>query len=145
MDEEQKTAMSIADVMTRDPATLDVMSTAADAALVMAERGIGDVIVRDAEQVCGIVTDRDIVVRAVAENRNPVTVTLGEICSRTMATLSPDDSVDDAITLMTERALRRVPVVVDGEAVGIVSLGDLAVDRDRQSVLGQISSAPPNT
>src|SRR4051794_37395394 len=137
--------MSIADVMPRAPAPLDVMSTAADAALVMAERGIGDVIVRDAEQVCGIVTDRDIVVRAVAENRNPLSVTLGEICSRTMATLSPDDSVDDAIRLMSERALRRVPVVVDGEAVGIVSLGDLAVDRDQQSVLGQISSAPPNT
>jgi len=145
MDEEENAAMSIADVMTRDPATLNVMSTAADAALVMAERGIGDVIVRDAEQVCGIVTDRDIVVRAVAENRNPVTVTLGEICSRTIATLSPDDSVDDAIKLMSELALRRVPVVVDGEAVGIVSLGDLAVERDRQSVLGQISSAPPNT
>jgi CBS domain-containing protein len=145
VDDEEDARMSIADVMTRDPMTLDVMNTAADAALVMAERDIGDVIVCDGDQVCGIVTDRDIVVRAVAHNRNPVTVTLGEICSRTMVTLSPDDSADDAVRLMSERALRRLPVVADGRAVGIVSLGDLAVERDRESVLGQISAAPPNT
>jgi CBS domain-containing protein len=137
--------MNVAELMTKDPMTLDVMNTAAEAALAMAERDIGDVIVRDGDQVCGIVTDRDIVVRAVAQNRNPVTVTLGEICSRTMVTLSPDDSVDEAIRLMSERALRRLPVVAEGRAVGIVSLGDLAVERDRQSVLGEISAAPPNT
>jgi CBS domain-containing protein len=137
--------MKISDLMTSDPATLDVMNTAAEAATVMAERDVGDVIVSDGEQVCGIVTDRDIVVRAVAENRNPVAVPLGEICSRSVVTLSPDDSVDDAVRMMSEQALRRLPVVVDGRAVGIVSLGDLAVERDRESALGHISAAPPNT
>jgi CBS domain-containing protein len=137
--------MKISDLMTSEPATLDVMNTAAEAATVMAERDVGDVIVRDGEQVCGIVTDRDIVVRAVAENRNPVTVPLGDICSRSVVTLSPDDSVDDAVRVMSEQALRRLPVVVDGRAVGIVSLGDLAVERDRDSALGRISAAPPNT
>src|SRR5262245_47862566 len=136
--------MNISDLMTADPATLDVMNTAAEAALVMAERDVGDVIVRDGEQVCGIVTDRDIVVRAVAENRNPVTVPLGEICSRSVVSLSPNDSVDDAVRVMSEQALRRLPVVIDGRAVGIVSLGDLAVERDRESALGRISAAPPN-
>jgi CBS domain-containing protein len=137
--------MSISDVMTKDPAMLEVMNTAADAATMMAERDIGDIIVRDGDKVCGIVTDRDIVVRAVAENRNPTTVTLGEICSRDVATLSPGDSIDDAVKLMSERALRRLPVVEKGRAVGIVSIGDLAMERDRDSALGQISAAPPNT
>jgi CBS domain-containing protein len=137
--------MSISDVMTKDPATLDVMSTAADAALMMRERGIGDVLVTDGEQLRGIITDRDIVVRAVAENRNPVTVTVGEICSTDMTTLSPNDSISDAVKLMSDRALRRLPVVDDGHPVGIVSLGDLAVEQDRESALGQISAAPPTT
>jgi CBS domain-containing protein len=135
--------MSISDVMTKDPATLDVMSTAADAALMMRERGIGDVLVTDGEQLRGIITDRDIVVRAVAENRNPVTVTVGEICSTDMTTLSPNDSISDAVKLMSDRALRRLPIVEDGHPVGIVSLGDLAVEQDRESALGQISAAPP--
>ena len=137
--------MSISDVMTKDPATLDVMSTAADAALMMRERDIGDVLVTDGEQLCGIVTDRDIVVRAVAENRNPIAVTVGEICSRDVTTLSPNDSVSDAVKLMSDRALRRLPVVDDGRPVGIVSLGDLAIKEDRESALGQISAAPPTT
>ena len=137
--------MNISDVMTRDPATLDVMSTAADAALMMRERGIGDVLVTDGDQLRGIVTDRDIVVRAVAENRNPVGVTVGEICSDDVTTLTPNDSVSDAVKLMSARALRRLPVVEDGRPVGIVSLGDLAVEQDRESALGQISAAPPTT
>jgi CBS domain-containing protein len=137
--------MNVSDVMTKDPAVLDVMDTAADAATMMRERDIGDVIVRDGDQVGGIVTDRDIVVRAVAENRNPTTVTLGEICSRDVTTLSPDDPISDAVKLMSERALRRLPVVKDGRPVGIVSLGDLAIEHDKESVLGQISSAPPNS
>ena len=137
--------MSISDVMTKDPATLDVMSTAADAALMMRERGIGDVLVTDGERLRGIVTDRDIVVRAVAENRNPVTVNVGEICSEDVTTLSPNDSISDAVKLMSDRALRRLPVVEDGRPVGIVSLGDLALEQDRESALGQISAAPPNT
>jgi CBS domain-containing protein len=137
--------MNISDVMTKDPATLDVMSTAADAALMMRERGIGDVLVTDGDQLRGIVTDRDIVVRAVAENRNPVAVTVGEICSDDVTTLTPNDSISDAVKLMSDRALRRLPIVDDGRPVGIVSLGDLAIEQDRESALGQISAAPPTT
>ena len=137
--------MNISDVMTKDPATLDVMNTAADAALMMRERGIGDVLVTDGDKLRGIVTDRDIVVRAVAENRNPVAVTVGEICSDDVTSLTPSDSVSDAVKLMSDRALRRLPIVDDGRPVGIVSLGDLAVEQDRESTLGQISAAPPTT
>jgi CBS domain-containing protein len=137
--------MKIADVMTRDPATVDVKGTARDAATLMRDRDIGDVIVRDGDQVCGIVTDRDVVVRVVAEGRDASTVDIGEFCTRDVITLTPDDSVEDAIKQMSDRAIRRLPVVDnDGRAVGIVSLGDLAVERDRESVLGQISAAPPD-
>ena len=136
---------SISDVMTKDPAMLDVMSTAADAALMMRERGIGDVLVTDGDQLRGIVTDRDIVVRAVAENRNPVAVTVGEICSDDVTSLAPNDSISDAVKLMSDRALRRLPIVDNGRPVGIVSLGDLAVEQDRESALGRISAAPPTT
>jgi CBS domain-containing protein len=135
---------SISDVMTKDPATLDVMSTAADAAMMMRERDIGDVLVTDGDKLRGIVTDRDIVVRAVAENRNPLAVTVGEICSDDVTSLAPNDSISDAVKLMSDRALRRLPIVDDGRPVGIVSLGDLAVEQDRESALGQISAAPPS-
>ena len=137
--------MNISEVMTTNVATLDVKSTAADAANVMKEQDIGDVVVTDGNRIRGIVTDRDIVVRAVAENRNPQDVLLSEIISDDLVTLSPQDSVDDAVRLMAERALRRLPVVEDGKPVGIVTLGDLAVARDPNSALADISEAPPTS
>jgi CBS domain-containing protein len=136
--------MTISDLMTKNPVTLDARSTAADAARLMKSHDIGDVVVVDGETVCGIVTDRDIVTRAVAENKNPLDVTLAEICSTDLTTLSPDDSVEDAVRLMTEHSLRRLPVVENGRPIGIVTLGDLAVEHDSDSALGEISAAPPN-
>ena len=103
-----------------------------------------DVIVLDNGQICGIVTDRDIPIRGVAEGRNISSLTLGDIRSRQLTTLSPTDSIDDAVLLMREKALRRLPVVEGGKPVGIVSLGDLAVTQDPHSALGNISSAPAN-
>lgn len=135
--------MTIAEVMTNNLATLDINSTAADAAKLMKEKNIGDVIVTEGNQLRGIVTDRDIVVRAVAENKNPLDVRLAEIVSDDLVTLSPQDSVDDAVRLMDKHALRRLPVVENGKPVGIVTLGDLAVERDPNSALAGISAAPP--
>jgi CBS domain-containing protein len=82
-------------------------------------------------------------VRAIAEGRD-VTSKLGDIVSSEVVCITPGESPDDAIRLMRERALRRVPVVENGRPVGIVALGDLAGERDPRSVLGEISSAPPN-
>ena len=135
---------SIIEVMTPNPVSLPAASPLQEAARCMKERDIGDVIVLDNGTVCGVVTDRDIVVRAVAENRDPATTKMGDICSRDLATLTPADSVEDAIELMRERAIRRVPIIDNGAPVGIVSIGDLAVDRDPQSALADISSAAPN-
>lgn len=135
---------SIIEVMTPNPVSLPAGSPLQEAARCMKERDIGDVIVLDNGTVCGVVTDRDIVVRAVAENRDPATTKLGDICSRDLVTLTPADSVEDAIELMRERAIRRVPIIENGAPVGIVSIGDLAVERDPQSALADISMANPN-
>jgi CBS domain-containing protein len=105
---------------------------------------IGDVIVIEHNQVCGIVTDRDIVIRAVAEAQDPTTTTLASLCSHALFTVTPTDSIEQAVRLMRTHAIRRVPVVEGGQAVGIVSLGDLAVERDPRSALGEISAAPPD-
>lgn len=136
-------AKTIKDSMTTKPASLPVSATVADAARQMRELDIGDVLVEQEGRLAGILTDRDIVVRAIAEGRD-VTSKLGDIVSSEVVCITPAESADDAIRLMRERALRRVPVVENGRPVGIVSLGDLAGERDPRSVLGEISSAPPN-
>lgn len=135
---------TVREVMTAKPVALQAGTTLAEAAQAMRDHDIGDVVVLKDEAVCGIVTDRDIAVRAVAEGRDPANSILAEICSQRMITISPEEPVDRAITLMRQHAVRRLPVVEDGRPVGIVSLGDLAVERDPESVLGQISAADPN-
>jgi CBS domain-containing protein len=138
-------AMSIQDVMTRNPATLPMDATVTDAARMMRDQAIGDVLVcRDDGTLCGVLTDRDITVRMVAEGLDPDKTDIGSICTGEPITLSQDSTVDDAISTMRTRAIRRIPVVEDEKPIGVVSLGDLAVKRDRESALGQISAAPPN-
>ena len=138
-------ATSIQEVMTPDPVTMDPNSTATDAARAMRDSDTGDVLVVENGNLVGIVTDRDIAVRAVAEGRNPSEIRLGDIASRDIATVSPNDSVDKVAEIMRQRAVRRIPVVEGGKPVGVVSIGDLAVERDPDSALGDISSKPPNT
>lgn len=135
---------SIRDVMTGAPRALDARATVQEAAQAMFDDDIGDVIVCGGDAICGIVTDRDITVRAVAPGKDPSSTKLGDICSKDLATLAPDDTVDDAVRLMRDKAIRRVPVVEDGKPVGIVSIGDLAIDLDRESALADISKAPAN-
>jgi CBS domain-containing protein len=135
----------IHDVMTANPVSLPGTASVHEAARTMRDQDIGDVIVIENQQVCGIVTDRDIVVRAVAEARDPAATTLADICSHALTTVSPEESVERAVQLMREKAIRRLPVVEGGRAVGMVSLGDLALERDPGSALGEISASPPNT
>jgi CBS domain-containing protein len=136
---------NIREVMTTNPTTAAATVTLIEAAQVMRDEDIGDVIVLDDdEQIRGIVTDRDIVVRAIADQRDPTSTKLGDICSRDVTTLSPEDEVGDAVKLMTQRSVRRLLIVEKGRPVGIVSLGDLAVTHDPESGLADISSAPAN-
>jgi CBS domain-containing protein len=135
----------IHDLMTPNPVTLPGTASVHEAARAMRDQDIGDVIVIENQQVCGIVTDRDIVLRAVAEARDPAATRLADICSHALLTVAPTDSIAEAVRLMRTHAVRRLPVVEEGKAVGIVSLGDLAQERDPDSALGEISAAPPNT
>lgn len=134
------------DVMTKNPSTLPYSSTVRQAAEEMRRTAVGAIVVEADGKPCGIVTDRDIVVRCVAGGGNCDEMSLGSICTQELSTLSPRDSVDQAVQLMRNKAIRRIPVVEDGgRVVGIVSLGDLAQNRDPQSVLGGISAAAPNS
>jgi CBS domain-containing protein len=110
----------------------------------MREADIGAVLVEDKGRLAGILTDRDIVVRAVADGRGPDEVRAEEIYTPDPVTLTPDRSLRDAARFMREHDVRRVPVVQDGRPVGIVSLGDLAIELDTDSALADISSEPSN-
>jgi CBS domain-containing protein len=135
---------TIRDVMTKKPVALDHTATVVDAARAMREGNFGTVIVVKNGKVCGVVTDRDIVIRAVAGSHDPRLVTIGEICTEDVMTVGPDEPLAQVIMLMREKAIRRVPVVEDGHPVGVVSLGDLAKKNDEGSTLTEISSAKPN-
>jgi CBS domain-containing protein len=136
----------IREVMTASPQTVDLGATIKDAARLMQHNDIGVVVVVDGatERVAGMLTDRDVTIRAVAEGRDPNTTTVGQVYSSEIATLSPSDNVQDAVRLMRERGVRRLPVVQDGRPVGVVSLGDISVEADPGSVLADISAASPN-
>lgn len=135
---------TIREVMTQSPRTVAHQDTVRVAAEAMRDEDIGNVIVCDSGEVCGIVTDRDIAVRVVATGKDPSKTVVGDICSKDLTTISPDDSVDDAVRLMRDNALRRLPVVERGKPVGVVSIGDLAIDLDSHSALADISAAPGN-
>jgi CBS domain-containing protein len=83
-------------------------------------------------------------VRVVAEGKDPTSTTVSEVATTDLHTLSPDDSIDDAIKLVREHNVRRVPVIEGAEPVGIVSIGDLALERDKDSALADLSGAPAN-
>ena len=134
----------VAEVMTKNPETLPATATVAEAAQIMRDKNIGDVIVLEGDAVCGIVTDRDIVIRGLAEGGD-VQTKLGDICSKDLTTLDVDAKIGDAVKLMEEKAVRRLPVVEDGKPIGIVTLGDLSLVWDRDSALSQVSAAPPTT
>ena len=138
-------AQTVADVMTRDPATIERTESAAEAARWMAVADAGDVIVLDNGRVSGILTDRDIAIRLVAQDKDTSTP-VAEIVSETdVVTVSPDTPVEHAIRLIRNRAVRRLPVVQQGRAVGVLSLGDLAIERDPYSALADVSAAEGNT
>jgi CBS domain-containing protein len=111
----------------------------------MKRRGIGTVLVLTDGKLSGLVTDRDITVRVLAENRDPRTTRIGDICSGEPVVLGPDDDLSEASRLIRDHAVRRIPVLRDGTPVGVVSVGDLALDRDATSALPVVSSAPPNS
>ena len=130
--------------MTKDPITLEPATPIVEAARAMRDSDVGNVLIVQGDSITGVVTDRDITVRAVADGLDPQGTKIEQIVTGEVHTLGPDDEVGDAIRLMKEKAIRRVPVVENGKAVGIVSIGDLAERFDPTSGLADISEAPPN-
>ncbi|MBC9727623.1 CBS domain-containing protein [Streptomyces sp. TRM68367] len=136
----------VRDVMSPGTAAVEPMTTVARAARLMREQDIGDVLVAYDCDLFGVLTDRDIVLRTVAEGRDPSATPVGSVCTHPpVVTLSPADTTDHAVELMRQHAVRRLPVVEHGGCpVGMVSLGDLATTEDPHSALADISKAPPN-
>ena len=135
-------AAMLMEIMTPDPTSCRFDARMTEVARLMRDEEIGDVlVVADDGTLVGIVTDRDLVVHGLAEG-SAADATIDGMFTSGVATLSTRSSVQDAIDLMTANALRRVPIVDGGRAIGIVSLGDLAEDRDPESALGRISAAP---
>jgi CBS domain-containing protein len=137
-------AQSIREIMTADPRTVETGATVAEAARAMRDGDVGSVVVVENGAVAGIVTDRDIAVRVVAEGLDPDATRVSEVATMAPVTLTVDQSVDDAIRLVREQNVRRIIVLQDGRAAGIVSLGDLAIERDTDSALADIASEPAN-
>jgi CBS domain-containing protein len=137
-------AQTINEVMTHDPRTVSSDAPLTDVAKEMDQADTGAIIVAEDGRFRGIVTDRDIVVRAIAAGKDPKSTTAGEIATTGAQTVTPDQSVDDALRIMRENAIRRIPVVQDDRPVGIVSLGDLAVEGSGERILDDISAASPN-
>ena len=136
-------AQTINQVMTRDPITVEPDTPIAQVARKMKDDDTGAILVTEGGKLTGIVTDRDIVVRAIAEGADPDTK-IGDFMTRDPKTVTPDSPVDDAIQIARDDDVRRIPVVQDGRPAGIVSLGDLALERDEDSALADISSASQN-
>ena len=138
----------IRDVMTPNPQTVTERDSVHDAARIMKEQDTGVVPVVDGKKIIGTITDRDIVVRCVADGKNPLDASVKDVMTRSVRKVKEDATINEVITLMSSSEIRRVPVVNSrDEIVGIVSIGDLAADGEKNKVgsaMEQISQAPPN-
>jgi CBS domain-containing protein len=138
-------ARQVRDVMSPEPLTLPLDAPLTEAARLMRDEQIGGVLITQNGMLCGLLTDRDIVVRAVAEGRDLTGTRLAEICSAGIVTVGPDDDTETALRIMLDRAVRRLPVVEDGRPVGIVSIGDLTSDRGEPAALTGSGWMPPRS
>ncbi|MFI9770642.1 CBS domain-containing protein [Streptomyces sp. NPDC052415] len=134
----------VRDVMTAGVVAVRPDASLVEAAQLMRAQDIGDVLVADGQRVVGMLTDRDITVRAVAEGVDPLTASVRSVCTPDPLVVAPQDPVTAAVALMRQHAVRRLPVVEDGLPVGMVSLGDLAEAQDPDSALADISRAAPD-
>ena len=123
---------SIRDLMTSNPATAEPSTTVVDAARIMASEDVGPVPIVEGGRLTGIVTDRDLVVRVLAESKDPNSTTVGEIASSDLTTVSPDTDLHEALDLMSASKVRRLPVVEGGQLVGIVAQADIARAADEE-------------
>jgi len=130
----------VRDVMTANPRTVQEKSSIQEAARLMLDRDCGavPVVAENGRKVIGIITDRDIVVRLVAEGKDPLRSKVADAMTRKASTVREDSAVDEVLSIMSKEQIRRVPVVnASGELVGIVSIADIANETGEDRKLGQ--------
>lgn len=127
--------MKIRDIMTTNIEVAEPDDTLDEIAIMMRDLDVGAIPVVEDDELIGIVTDRDIVVRCVAEGKDPSEIAADEIISGDLQTVQPDADITQAQRIMSEKQIRRLPVVQDGKLIGMVSLGDLAVKTDDEELV----------
>jgi CBS domain-containing protein len=137
-------AKSVRDAMTKDPRSIGTSASVVDAARLMREEHIGSLPITDDEKLVGIITDRDITTRVVAEAADPRTTSVGAVYSRDLISVEPDRDLEEALQLMARHQVRRLPVVENGRLVGIVAQADVALTENEQKTgeLVEAISAP---
>jgi CBS domain-containing protein len=123
---------SIRDVMSSNPCAIDADKPVAYAAKMMKQEDVGLAPVVEGDRLVGTLTDRDIVVRVVAEGRDPQNVTAREAASTELITIDPQQDLDEALRLMASKQVRRLPVVEEGRLVGVLAQADIAREADEQ-------------
>ena len=132
----------IKDVMTQSPVTCEPDATVVDVAKLMEREDVGPIPVVEGDRLVGIVTDRDLVLRVIAPGRDPQQTSVKDVISKDIVTVSPDEDLERALSVMTEKQVRRVPVVEGERLVGIVAQADVARAADEErtgEVVQQIS------
>jgi CBS domain-containing protein len=127
-------AKNVRDVMTPTIQTVSPSQSLAEAAEVMKGEDVGSVPVVEEGRLAGILTDRDIVMRAVAERRDPQAVKVDEVASRELVTVEPEQDLDEALALMARHQVRRLPVVEQGRLVGMLAQADVALEAKEKNV-----------
>ena len=133
----------VRDVMTSAPVGVYYSQTIGETARVMRDSQVGSVLVVNDGALAGLVTDRDLVIRGLAEGHGPDSP-VGPLCSGDLIGVTADADLHQAAQLMRENAVRRLPVINDGQVVGIVSMGDIAISADSDSALAAVSRADAN-
>ena len=127
-------AKSVREAMTASVSSVSPSQSLADAAEVMKREDVGSVPVVEEGRLAGIVTDRDIVTRAVAEQRNPQAVRVEEIASHDLVTVEPEQDLEEALALMARHKIRRLPVLEGGRLVGMLAQADVALKAKEKEV-----------
>jgi CBS domain-containing protein len=127
-------AKSVREAMTASVSSVSPSQSLADAAQMMKGEDVGSVPVVEEGRLAGIVTDRDIVTRAVAEQRNPQDVRVEEIASHDLVTVEPEQDLDEALALMARHKIRRLPVLEEGRLVGMLAQADVALEAKEKQV-----------
>jgi CBS domain-containing protein len=131
---------SVRDAMTEDPRSIGKSVSVVEAARLMREQDIGSLPITDDDQLIGMITDRDITTRVVAEAADPKITSVEDVYSRDLISVEPDNDLDEALRLMARHQVRRLPVVENGRLVGIVAQADIAL-RQNEKKTGELVEA----